>query len=139
MRLLVRSEVGNKHFLKVRKSANFNQNTTHFCLKTVIKGGFVNYFLLCKNLYYSTYICMDKKYVFTDLRKFKVSKCKSAKCHIYERSTNKTNYIIPQICGTYLRTAHLWVRCTFLNSQVQTCYFLQKWWFLGLCDSKRIT
>ncbi len=47
---------------------------------------------------------------------------KSAKCHIRGRSANRTNYLGPQICGfaicgTYLRTVHLWysyVRALFL-------------------------
>ncbi len=32
---------------------------------------------------------------------------KSAKCQICERSAILTNYLSPQICGTYLRTAYL--------------------------------
>jgi hypothetical protein len=37
---------------------------------------------------------------------------KLAKCHIFERSVNFTNYVRPPIwgfaiCGTYMRTAHL--------------------------------
>jgi hypothetical protein len=31
---------------------------------------------------------------------------KSAKCHICGRSASLTNYLTPQICGTYLRTTH---------------------------------
>ncbi len=83
-------------------------------------------------------ICEEKKHAFADLPKFYVRKkawvrksqiyklqiCiwqikigsanrKSAKCHICGRSTNLTNYLSPPsrgfaICGTYLRTAHLW-------------------------------
>ncbi len=34
---------------------------------------------------------------------------KSAKCQICGRSAILTNYLSPQICGTYLRTAHLWI------------------------------
>jgi hypothetical protein len=48
--------------------------------------------------------------VFTN---YKSANGKSAKCHICGRSANLTNYISPPscgfaICGTYLRTAHLW-------------------------------
>jgi hypothetical protein len=107
------------------------------CLKTVIKVVFFKDFF-CKNSNKSfiCYICA-KKHVFAGLRKFYVCKklrlanskstnyksanhkkigCahrKSAKCLICRRSANLTNYIRPHgcgfaICGTYLRTAHIW-------------------------------